>query len=87
MIRLSKAENSFCVLVLDYVVTHSTPGREGTTLTANLKVRSYVDRAVAELMIDQCESATPVEAIERLAVWLDRLAVGLRDRKDTTIPV
>lgn len=74
--------------VAQYKVRHSTPGRDGTTLTAPLKLAVRADKCWCTLETDECEAATPDEALDRMAAWLRRLADGIEQRKpSTSIPL
>ena len=72
---------------LDYSVTHSTPGRDGTTLAAGLRLCIRPDKSWCEMRIDDCDGATQKEALDRMSTWLRRLADGIEERKETSIPL
>lgn len=61
-------------------LTHHTPGREGTVLKQQLTLTATRGRSVCELIVDECEGATPDEAMDRMVLWLRRLADGLEQR-------
>jgi hypothetical protein len=64
-----------------YNLTHSTPGREGTTLTEELILDIYPSRPViASISIGKCPGFTTEEALIRLSSWLRRLADSLDQR-------
>ncbi len=70
---------------LRYAVSHSTPGRDGTTVTADLTVNVYPDRTVrAALDFGEITGTTQGEALDRLASWCERTAIALRDRSAGT---
>ena len=88
MMTLKKAERVHGSMVrLDYEVTHSTDGRDGTTLTADLKMFVADGRTIVNLEVPECDAATPREAVERLSRWLERLKEGIDKRKDTWLPI
>lgn len=72
---------------LDYTVTHSTPGREGTTLSASLRLYIRPDKSWCEMKVEDCEGADQKEALDRMSVWLRRLADGIDQRREATIPI
>lgn len=63
-----------------YELTHSTPSREGTTLAEPLTLYIRRDQTVVSLQINDCQAATPDEALTKLQSWLRRLADGLEQR-------
>jgi len=81
---LVSIESHAAGFVASYKIRHSTPGREGTTLTCPLTLCVYPDRTSCVITTDVCEAATPDEALNRMAVWLRRLADGIEDRKAST---
>jgi hypothetical protein len=72
---------------LDYLVKHSTPGREGTTLEARLALYIRPDTSWCEMKIEDCEGPSHTEALDKMASWLRRLADGIEQRKETPIPM
>ncbi len=70
-------------VVASYEISHSTPGREGTVLTAPLTLSIGRDKTWCALAVNDCAAATPDEAITKLATWLRRLADGLEKRAGT----
>ena len=72
---------------LEYLVEHVTSGREGTTLTAHLWLYMRPDKSWCEMKIEDCVGADQKEALDRMAVWLRRLADGIEQRKDVSIPL
>lgn len=65
----------------EYELTHSTPGREGTTLEEPLVLRiSPGGHTLCTLHIDDCKGDTTNEALDRMAIWLRRLADGIENR-------
>lgn len=70
-----------------YTVTHSTPGRDGTTLSAGLQLYVRHDKSWCELEVDNCEGANQKEALDRMVLWLRRLADGIEQRREVLIPL
>lgn len=88
MITLQKADKIHDGLVrLEYVVSHSTLGRDGTTLSAALYLRVTSGWSEAVLMVPECSGSTPQEAIDRLATWLGRLKESIENRTETMLPL
>lgn len=88
MLTLKTANRVHAGLVcLDYDLSHSTPGPNGTTLKADLTMNVTESRASVTLAIDECDAPTPKEAIERMSRWLERLKEGLDKRKETWLPL
>lgn len=64
-----------------YEASHSTPGREGTTLKEEIIMDVYPGRPTSlSMSIPECEAPTPDEALARLSGWLRRLADGIDNR-------
>lgn len=72
---------------LNYEIRHSQPGRDGTTLTADLEMVLTPDRTTLRINLAECDGQTPQEALDRLAHWLERLAVGIKERGEVMMPV
>lgn len=72
---------------LEYVVSHATPGREGTTLTAYLRLYIRADKSWCEMKVEDCEGVDQKEALDRMATWLRRLAEGIEQRKEVVLPL
>lgn len=87
MMTLTNLETLPGGVKIDYDVSHSIPGREGTTLSANLVLYIRQDKSWCEFKIDSCEGLSSKESLDRMAVWLRRLADGIEQRKEMTIPV
>ena len=66
--------------VAKYNLTHSTPGPDGTVLSQPLKLSKLGANWSVELLVENCEAASPDEALARMVVWLRRLADGLENR-------
>lgn len=67
-----------------YELTHSTPGREGTTLTEELVMDVYPGRPIdVSMSITDCTGSTTDEVLARLSGWLRRLADGLDQRGES----
>lgn len=73
-------------LVAKYEVSHSTPGRDGTTLTASCTIMIR-GKCYASLAIDSADGKTPDEALDKMATWLRRLADGIEQRTHTMLPL
>lgn len=86
MLNLNALEKLPQGLRLDYEVAHSTPGREGTKLTADLSLFVRSDKAWCDMKIEGCSGADAKEALDRMVVWLRRLADGIEERKTLEIP-
>jgi hypothetical protein len=67
-------------VIVQYDVTHSTPGREGTVISMPMTLSIGREKVWCELNIQECTAATPDEAIARMAGWLRRLADGMEAR-------
>lgn len=63
-----------------YDVEHWTGGPGGTCLSEPLTLDITPSKTTAKLVIEDCEAATPDEALARMAVWLRRLADGIEQR-------
>ena len=70
--------------VAKYTVRHSTPGREGTTLDSPLTLCVTPGKVWCDIEVKECIGVNPDEALDRMVVWLRRLADGLEDRKPST---
>lgn len=85
---IEKAEQVHSGLVrFDYVVDQTTPGRDGTTLSAELKLNVTDRQTECALVVPECSAATPQEALEKMCAYLDRLKAGIKDRKEVQVPV
>lgn len=84
-LKLISVESTEAGLIARYNLTHSTPGREGTTLEEPLTICIRPDKTWCELTIRECSAANPDEALERLALWLRRLADGIDKRSGALI--
>ena len=88
MLTIKKAEKVHEGLTrIDYQVTHSTPGRDGTTLTTSLKMNVMPGETTVELTVPECQGSIPTEALDKLCVYLDRIKEGILKRRDTFLPV
>lgn len=87
MMTLTNYENLGNGAKLEYTVTHSAPGREGTTLSANLRLYIRADKSWCEMKIEDCDGANQKESLDRMAAWLRRLAEGIDQRKEMTLPI
>jgi len=74
-------------LKFEYEVAHATPGPEGTTLKANLCLYIRADQSWCEMKIEDCDGPNQKEALDRMAAWLRRLAEGIEQRRETSIPM
>lgn len=72
---------------LTYEISHSTPGRDGTTLTAELVLGIGPERSCCKIDIPECDAPTHGDALGRMASWLRRLADGIEQRKEVSIPL
>lgn len=74
---------------LNYIVSHSTPGADGTTLEADMTMDIAPDKTTVNLAVATVSAPTQEEAIKNLAEHLERLAKAIRDpeQKTLTIPV
>lgn len=74
---------------LEYEVSHSTPGREGTTLTCPLRMQIQHHGGPCIVKLDLCEAqgATPKEALEKLVSYLQRMTEGIEKRRETWVPI
>ena len=75
--------------IADYEVSfQSSRGREGTTVTVDLKMVTSATETVITGDFGECESGTPDEALEKLAFWFENFAKEIRERKvSATIPI
>lgn len=73
-------------VVLNYTVLHSTPGRDGTVLSHPLTLTVGGGGCSCSMEVVGCQGATPDEALDRMAVWLRRLAEGL-EKRALSVPV
>lgn len=88
MMILKKAEEVHSGLTrLEYTVKHSTPGREGTTLSAELYLNVFDDYVECSLTVPGTSGDTPKEALERMCAYLERLKTGIETRQDTLLPL
>lgn len=68
-------------LRVEYALTHSTPGREGTCLEQPLVLTIRPGgHTLCTLHIDDCTGGTINEALDRMSTWLRRLADGIENR-------
>lgn len=72
---------------LDYIVEHTTPGRDGTVLSANLRLFLHGDKSWCEIKVEDCQAENQKDALDKMATWLRRLADGIEQRKETWIPI
>lgn len=65
-----------------YELSHSTPGRQGTTLSLNVHIEMAFGRTKAQVLDLQpeVEGENPEAALDKLADWLERSAKALRER-------
>lgn len=87
MLTLDNLETLPGGLKLDYTLSHSTPGRDGTTLTSDLRLYVRPDKCWCEIKVTECEGSTPQESLDKMAAWLRRLADGIEQRKELLLPV
>ncbi len=82
--RLSSASLEDGFLEAIYVVEHSTPGREGTTLTADVTVRVYGDRVYGTIDFGEVTEGSVHEVFSKLGEWCERMSKALRNRPIST---
>ncbi len=70
---------------LEFELTHSTPGRDGTILSEPLTLRVSDGHCECELHVTDCKGTTPDETLTRMASWLRRLADGIEERKPSKL--
>lgn len=88
MLTLQKADQIHSGLVrLDYIASHSTPGRDGTTLAAEVHLKVMDKQTECVLMMPDATGATPKEALEKMCSYLERLKEAIENRKDTWLPI
>ncbi len=87
MLKLTNFEDLPAGSKLLYTVSHSTPGRDGTTLSASLSLYIRMDKTWCDMKIEGCEGSTPKESLDRMAAWLRRLADGIDERREISLPV
>lgn len=93
MMTLKKAERIHEGLtVMTYEVSHSTPGREGTTLTCDLRMevaspQITTGRCKVKLDVFEATADTPKEALEKTISYLQRMIEGIEKRRETWIPI
>lgn len=82
MVRLERVQRTEETgkLVAVYKATHSTPGRDGTTLDFEIRVQHsrHSKKYYAEVAFDGCDGTDPMSAIRRLGAWCDRAAEAIR---------
>ena len=72
----------------EYIVRHSTPGARGTTLEQTLKLSVDSGSAAVSMDTTECEAETADEALDRFAIWLQRLAIAIEGRdRSRTLPL
>ena len=76
------ADDDKSALTAHYRLTHSRPGRGGTTLELNVRVVHAFGRVTADItdLAPRVETTNTEEALDKLAEWLERAAAGLRAR-------
>lgn len=72
---------------LEYKVYHATPGRDGTTVGAELKLFIRPNKSWCEMRIEDCGGETQQVALDKMAAWLRRLATGIEERQEISIPM
>jgi hypothetical protein len=87
MLTLKEASRLGGQLLLNYEVSHSTPGRDGTTLTAPLQLRVVEGKVSAKIEVDMATAELPTEALDKLCVYLERMIEGIKKRRDTWLPI
>lgn len=88
MMTLKKADKVHSGLTrIEYAVSHSTPGRDGTTLAAELHLVVMDNKTECMLVVPDCSAATPKEALEKMCSWLNRLKEGIEERRETWLPI
>lgn len=74
--------------VIEYNVKHSTPGLNGTTLDSPLRLTVIQGgECQAKLDVYMGVGPTPKDAIEKLISNLERMIEGLKQRRDTWVPL
>ncbi|MGV0949276.1 MAG: hypothetical protein ACOYB3_01295 [Azonexus sp.] len=88
MLTLNRADKIHPGLTrIDYAVSHSTPGRDGTTLAAELHLKVMDSQTECVLIVPDATAATPKEALEKMCAYLERLKIGIEQRKETWLPI
>lgn len=88
MLTLNKAAQIHSGLVrLDYIASHSTPGRDGNTLSAEVHLKVTDRETECVLMVPDAKGATPKEALEKMCSYLERLKEAIEKRKETWLPI
>jgi hypothetical protein len=90
MMHLESVEKSLAGLQATYTVKHSTPGGHGTTLSADLVLTldpRTGTQTSCRIEIADCEGDNPQESLERMSSWLRRLADGIDDHQEISIPI
>lgn len=65
-----------------YELSHSIPGRQGTTLSLDVHLEMAFGRTKAQVLDlrPEVEGENPEAALDKLADWLERSAKALRER-------
>jgi hypothetical protein len=75
-------------LVVNYIVSHSTPGREGTTVSEPMTL-TCANRGSGEwtcsMKIEDATGDTPQAVLLKLQSWLERLSIALKDSEKATV--
>lgn len=79
----SGVEDRVPVLVITYRVEHEHAGRDGTTAFQDVVITQGLNEgAIARMNLADMEAQpTPAEALDKLADWLDRMAIAIRGRE------
>lgn len=69
---------------INYIVSHQN---EKTILEQNMTLRADgCGKFNCELNISDCEGDSYEEILNKMSDWLGRLSLGIKERKETTIP-
>lgn len=88
MLNVKSLEINGVSHVVTYDAEHTTPGRDGTCLTFPIQVLSFPAGNTVRTKIDiaiDCETVDGQEvAFDRLASYLERMAIAIRERGKPT---
>ncbi len=88
MFNLKSLQTTTFEKKLCYDIEHQKgEGRDGTILSIPLQMTICNDKTLCEIEIKGCYGKNPEESLDKMAVWLRRLADGIEERNEVKIPI
>lgn len=88
MLKLQSVNVGSFSNTFNYDIEHQQgTGRDSTVLSIPLKLIVDKQSAICSINIENCHAENVNECLAKMAIWLRRIADGIEDRNNVTIPI